>query len=388
MAIPRERRGAEGFFSVERGTDGRWWLRDPDGQKIFLRAVHEVRPPLLPLEAGPIKEPAARLRAWGFNALGVGGDDVAVSGGLPYLGWVDFCGVGPVLTGPRLRLPDMFAPDWPRVAAQWALERCRPEAGQTALMGWVTDDALAWAQPEEGWTGPTLLQLCLSLEPSLAAYHAAWEFVLALHGGRLDALARAWNIPLPNKESVRELTRAGRGIATRGYARDEGQWTRECARRYFAGAANAVRAADPSHLLFGPRHAGLVGAGVLAEASYPLVDVALIPWQELGLVARPGLQPVLADNVGWSSPAFRAPGGARERGLTSVERMLRRARLALTRLALHPSVVGYAWTRWCDLPSEKPPFGSGLVHLDESEAVEHTEMLAEFNQRLAQVRAG
>ncbi len=385
--MPHERRGSEGFFSVARGTDGRWWLLDPAGSRVFLRAVHEVSAPLPQSDGARVLEPAGRLRAWGFNALGVGGDDVAVSGGLPYVGGVDFCAVGPVLTGPRLRLPDVFAPDWPRVAAQWALERCRPEAGEAALVGWVTDDLLAWAQPEDGWSGPTLLQLCLSLEPSLAAYHAAWEFVLALHGGRLDALARAWNFPLPNKESMRELTRAGRGIATRGYARDEVQWTRECARRYFAGAANAVRAADPSHLLLGPRHAGFAGPVVLAEASYPLVDLALLPWQELGAVARPGLQPALADNVGWVSPAFRAPGGARERGLTSVERMLRRARLALTRLALHPSVVGYAWARWRDLPSEKPPFGSGLVHQDEAEAIEHTELLSEFNQRLAQLRA-
>lgn len=388
MARPCERRGAEGFYSVARGSDGRWWLLDPAGAQVFLRAVHGVRPPLPPPDGGRVIEPVVRLREWEFNALGVGADDVAVSGGLPYVGSVDFCAVGPVVTGPRLRLPDVFTPDWPRSAAQWAVERCRPEAGQTALLGWVTDDALAWAQPEAGWNGPTLLQLCLSLEPSFAAYHAAWEFVLALHGGRIEGLARAWGVELPNKESVRELTRAGRGIATRGYAKDEAQWTREWARRYFAGTANAVRTADPAHLLFGPRHAGWVGPVVLAEASYPQVDVALTPWQELGTLARPGLQPVLADGVGWSDPAFRAPGGVRERGLTSVERMLRRARVALTRLALHPSVVGYVWAQWQDLPGEQPPFGSGLVHRDDAPALEHTEILAEFNRRRAQLRAG
>lgn len=386
--MPRERRGAEGFFSVARGADGRWWMLDASGQRVFLRAVHEVHLPNLPVDGGDFPPPALRLRAWGFNALGVTADDMEVGGGLPYLGCVDFCGVAAQLVGPRLRLPDVFAPEWPRIAAARAQERCGPEAASSLVAGWVTDDALGWAQPEPGWNGPTLLQLCLSLEPSFAAYHAAWEFTLALHGGRIEALARAWAVAVPNKEAVRELTRAGRGIATRGYAKDEAQWTREFARRYFVGSANAVRAVAPSHLLFGPRHAGFAGPVVLAEASYPLVDVALTPWQELGTLARPGLQPVLADNVGWSEAAFRAPGGARERGLTSVERMLRRARLALTRLALHPSVVGYAWTRWQDLPSERPPFGSGLVHADGAEALEHAELLAEFNQRLAQVRAG
>jgi hypothetical protein len=350
--------------------------------------VHGVRLPNPPNDAGDLPPPAIRLRTWGFNALGVTADDPEVGGGLPYLGCVDFCGAAALLSGPRLRLPDVFAPEWPRLAASRALERCEPEAASPFLAGWVTDDGLGWAQPETSWSGPTLFQLCLSLEPSFAAYHAAWEFALALHGGRMDALARAWAVAVPNKESLRELTRTGRGIATRGYLKDEAQWTREFARRYFAAAANAVRAVDSSHLLFGPRHAGVAGPVVLAEASYPLVDVALIPWQELATLVRPGLQPVLADGVSWSDAAFRAPGGARERGLTSVERMLRRARLALTRLALHPSVVGYAWAQWQDAPSERPPFGSGLVHGDGFEALEQTELLAEFNRRLAQVRAG
>ena len=64
---------------------------------------------------------------------------------------------------------------------------------------------------------PSLLQICLSLEPSFAAYHAAWEFVLALHGGRLDGLARAWGTPMSSKEVVREFTRAEKGFTSRGY---------------------------------------------------------------------------------------------------------------------------------------------------------------------------
>ena len=48
---------------------------------------------------------------------------------------------------------------------------------------------------------------------------------------RLDALARAWGVALPNKEVVRELTRAEEGIGSRGYLRDEARWTREFARQ-------------------------------------------------------------------------------------------------------------------------------------------------------------
>src|SRR5205823_4189745 len=141
-----------------------------------------------------------------------------------------------------------------------------------------------------------------------AVYHAAWEFVLALHGGNLEALAHAWNVPLPNKEVVRELTRTERGLATRGYLRDAGRWTREFARRYFTSTADAIRAADPHHLLLGARSLGPVGPQVIAECVYPAVDLALRHWTEL-----PGgaTSPVLANDVGWDDPAWLRSASAR-----------------------------------------------------------------------------
>src|SRR5205823_5759356 len=126
-----------------------------------------------------------------------------------------------------------------------------------------------------------LLQICLSLEPGFAAYHAAWEFVLALHGGKLAALARAWGTPLANKEVVRELTRAEQGIATRGYLRDAARWTREFARRYFTTTAEAIRAADPHHLVLGAHSAMPPGENVRAESIYPAIDAPLVDWREL-----------------------------------------------------------------------------------------------------------
>jgi hypothetical protein len=243
---------------------------------------------------------------------------------------------------------------------------------------------------------PSLLQLCLSLEPSFAAYHAAWEFALALHGGRLDALARAWGVTLANKEVVRELTRAEMGVATRGYLRDEARWTREFARRYFTTTAAALRAADPNHLVLGCRFGGPVGAPVLAECVYPAVDVAMPDWRELPAhsagsgqaAAESGpTNPVFAGDVCWANSEFlKLPTAARVLRLTSVEWMLRRGRTALERAARHPAVVGYVWRQWQDESGEQPPFARGLVHLNGTEAREHTELLAEFNLRAESIR--
>lgn len=401
------RRGTEGFYHAAQTESGQWWLIGPEGQPEFLRAVHGVRAAVPTEEGEPPADSAARLRAWGFAAVGVGGDGAGREDGLAWMATVDFCRGAPVLTGPGLRLPDVFDPRWPELAHARAAEVCPPLAGKRRLLGWVTDDALGWAQPQgasvvnaaakenaDTEPRPTLLQLCLSLEPSFTAYHAAWEFALALYGGRIEALGRAWGVPLANKEMVRERTRADQGIASRGYWRDEARWTRELARRYFTTTAAAVRAADPNHLVLGCRFSGLVGAQVLAECVTPAVDVAMPDWREIpgiigGAAARESdpMPPVIAGEVSWVSPEFlRLPPAARVLRLTSVEWMLRRGRTALERAARHPAVIGYAWRQWQDGPGEQPPFARGLVHANGAEAREHTELLAEFNARATLLR--
>lgn len=374
-------RGQAGFYRVGRDVDGRWWIVDPTGAEVFVRAVHGVGPTPPQVDAGLPRDVAVQLRSWGFNAVGgnsaVGGDD-----GLPFMAVVDFCKEGPVMVAPGLRLPDVFDAEWPRRAQLRALAVCGPLGAQPALLGWMTDDTLAWAQRPEG-ARPSLLQHCLSLEPSFAAYHAAWEFVLALHGGRLEALAKAWNLTLGNKEVLRDLTRQETGITSRGYGRDNARWSKEFARRYFTVTSAAIRAADPNHLVFGCRFRRAEGADVQGECCYPAVDVSLLDWRELPPVGAPaGLQPVLAGEVNWADEEFlRAPMRGSLARLTTVERMLRRARSVMERMARHPGVVGYTWGQWQDEPGEQPPFARGVIHANGAEAREHTELLTQFNLR-------
>ena len=390
---PGSLRGAEGFYRAAQDEAGHWWLLDPAGHAFFARAVQGVARGSDPAAVAG-EDPAVRLWRWGFNAVGAGGDGTGREDGLPYFGSVDFCRAGVPIVARGLRLPDVFAPDWPRLAAERALEVCTSHAAATELIGWITDEAAGWAQ-HRAPARPSLLQLCLSLEPGFATYHAAWEFVLALHGGRIESLARAWGVPLANKEVVRELTRGEKALATRGYHRDEVRWTRELARRYFATTAAAIRAADPHHLVLGCRFNGPVGAAVLAEATFPVLDAAMPDWSELPPVNAVG--PVIAGNVDWTGEAFwqaplapnARPAGAagtmigvtKARTLTSVERMLCRGRAALERTARHPAVTGYVWRQWQDEPGEQPPFAKGLVHLNGTEAREHTELLAQINRR-------
>jgi len=377
---PGSGRGTAGYFRVGQTPTGRWWLLDVEGRPFFLRGVNEVHG-----ADDSSHDPAARLRAWGFNALGAGSDATLREEGLPWVGTVDFCSAGALIYMAGARLPDVFDPEWPRAAAIRAGEICLPWCERRELVGWVTDDNLGWAQPGLH-AGPTLLQICLSLEPGLAAYHAAWEFALALHGGKLEALAKSWGLPvIKNKEVVRELTRVEQGIATRGYQRDDARWSQEFARRYFALTSAAIRAHDPHHLVLGCRFGERAGAAVLAQCAFPAVDV---PWIDLDDIALVPAGPVLAGDFSWVNPRFfGAPGARRARGLTAVERMLRRGRTVLERASRHPAVVGYAWSHWRDGMGEQPPFARGLVHTDDAEAREHTELLTDLNARLAVLRS-
>ncbi len=368
--------GTEGFFRVGQTRAGGWSLIDPAGRRFFACGVNEVDG-----IADSPHEPAARLRAWGFNLLGAGAAPALREVGLPFVATVNFCAAAPTIRAGGARLPDVFDPGW-RGTAMNAAAACAAWSTQPELLGWLADDALDWAKPEAGGR-PSLLQICLSLEPSFAAYHAAWEFVLALHGGNVERLGRAWGMPLKNKETVRELTRAEQGVATRGYLRDNLRWTRECAERYFTATSAAIRAHDPNHLLLGARARR---GRVTLEAPAPGVDVPWIPWAEAGGGSAGG-GPVLAGDFSWVSPDFYGlPAGGRAHGQTSVERMLRRGRAALRRLAMDPAVVGYTWRQWRDAPGEQPPFAGGLVHTNDVEAREHTELVADINGKAGILR--
>ena len=98
--------------------------------------------------------------------------------------------------------------------------------------------------------------------------------------------------------------------------------------------------------------------------------------------------PIIAGNFSWASQSYwNLSPRSRARGVTSVERMLRQGRATLRACIKHPAVIGYAWDAWQDEPGEQPPFAGGLVHLNDVEAREHTELLSAVNSRVSGLRA-
>ena len=409
---PETLRGGAGFFRVGRTSGGQWWLLDPHDRPFFTKGVAAVNrhgragPRAARRGAGSVaadrfqeqedsagfaRDAVRRLRHWRVNTLGPWAEPALDEAGLYATALAGFRHAGgPVIHAHGVSLPDVFDPGWAGLCDLHAEKIVTPWEGRTELIGLFTDDALGWGAPRPG--RPSLLQVCLSLEPGLAAYHAAWEFVLAPHAGSLAALGRSWSLDLPNREVIRQRTLEERPLATGGYLRDHGRFAREAAHRYFKATAAALRRHDPNRLVLGCRFAEPPEADVLAECVYPQVDVLSCRChgpdfpKQAGAWARAAGMPLLLTSFGLSNERFRAAPPAPRSGPTRLERMLRDGRRALTAACEHPAVVGYEWARWADEPDETPPFGAGLVHTDDREAVEHTELFAQINARAERLR--
>ena len=408
---PASLRGAPGFFRVGRSAEGVWWLLTPEDEPVFLRAVagvnrHGRAGPapvrrsayaqtvaglygLDPASGAWEKSTAARLHAWRVDTVGPWAEPSLVERGFYFTGLVDFVRAQvPTLHGPGLRLPDVFDPAWPAAAEAHAAAVAAPWAGRRELVGWFTDDAL-------GWCGGavTLFQACLALEPAFAAHHAAWEFALAANGGSLDAVARFWGLPAAHRECVRQMTREERPIDRPGFADDARRFARELARRYFAVTSRALRAADPSHLVLGCRFSAPPPAGVREACVRPEVDV--VSWR-----LRAGSAfAAQADAAAGELPQWVTGGGLGHgdfgslairdgTGPTRLERLLRAGREGMVAACRDPRTVGIEWAHWANSGDEAPPFGAGLVHADDHEAVEHTELLSHIHDRARALHAG
>ena len=365
-----------GFWHTMRDVDGRWWMVTPDGRKTMLLGADHVRHMGWWCEATGRKDyeaanlrkygtreawetnTLARMKAWGFNLLGVGSDPSLRHRGLAYTEILHlgdgFTHVGndptraicPNPTGiPSTAFPNVFHPDFATWCAARAKAICTPLKDDRDLVGYFTDNELCWWGVRGGPTAGLF-----DTVDAFAAEHPAkiaLERFVASHGGN-------------------------RNIETkRGFLR-------LCARTYFEATAAAIRASDPNHLVLGCRFANLDGGADLCvwEEAGKVCDVVSFncyAWADLdrnavffnGLAGSPRIgdvwdevhaaanRPLMVTE--WSFPALDSglpcSNGAGQRMRTQQERAAASSLFARSLLS-KPYMLGYVYFMWLDQPKE------------------------------------
>ena len=409
---PEIKSDATGFFRVEEQADGRWWAIDPNGRGTVILGIDHTayaghyceklgyaphqrkNDAKYSSRAAWEEETLGRLKAWGFNAFGAGGDRSLHRRGLAHCGFIsigerfaDFGGDYEIMPNehrPCSAFPNVFHPDFERYAKYLAQRVCAPGKDDPWLFGYFIDNELRW-WGSASWGG------------SEGLYNAA----LAKPDGH------------PAKTAALALRRED--FASDAEMKTE--FLRMAAERYFKVCADAIREADPNHLVLGARFAGTVSSAdvVWREAAkycdvvtfnyYPMADLdsgrvrtSLGRGGELiadhfTRYARLIDKPMLVTE--WSFPALDSglpcENGAGQRFRTQSERAEATGLFAREMLAL-PFLIGYDYFMWVDEPalgiSANFPEDSnyGLVNEDGVPYKEITETFSNINHRAAALR--
>jgi hypothetical protein len=409
---------ATGYFATKQVGD-RWWLVDPEGKPFFDVGTDHIRyeghwceklgyAPYSKVSAAKYgseeawaKVAAQRLRDWNFNVVAAGHAPSVRHRGLGHVLFASF-GSGFAPRDPICDaihwtgFPNVFSPDWPHwcrlVAARMAAE-----AGTDPwCLGYFLDNELEWY----GKHG-SLVDEVFQREPDHTAKKFLLDWLLARYGG-LDGLNQALGTHFADKAAFL----ASKTVPIGGPKLPEihSEFLKEIAERYFRVPCEALRAADPHHLIWGCRFAGqgpeeavaICGkyTDVFTINTYPMVDMAAGVVQDTpALLARYyelAHKPMVITE--WSFPALDAGLPCTSGAGMRVDTQAQKARcyqIFADMIADQPFMVGYHYFMYLDEPKEgiattfPEDSNYGLINLQDEPYPELTAMATKVNAAVA-----
>jgi agarase len=261
-----------GFFHVEE-HGGRWWMIDPRGHGFFNVGTDHVdfkvhwceKLGYAPYHRNAKKRhgseekwaasTVARLKAWGFNALGTNSGRSVRYKGLPH---TEFLGLGVGFTSVDAiterttwtGFPNVFSPKWPRWCDKRARAMCVPNRDDPWLIGYFIDNELEW----HAWTAGSPFEESFKKPRGHSAKTALVDLLTSRHP-TAESFNRAWGTRVADLDELHDMTTPPKP-ATDAARADERAFIRLCAERYFSVAEAAIRKHDPNHMILGCRYAG------------------------------------------------------------------------------------------------------------------------------------
>ncbi len=324
-----------GFFHTEQ-IQGRWWLVSPEGNAFFSKGVDHVdfRPESDSAPKAPdnpaawAKTTAQLLRGWNFNTLGAWSSPQLFTESLAYAPMVDVAASAGRDVWLKGGVVDYFSSQFQQAADRAAQRICAPRAKDPWVLGYFTDNELRWGAD---WRGTSsLLQEYLKMPQTAAGYQKATAFLTA-RGHDPDNLS----------------------------AEDKSDFLALVAGEYARVASDAIRRADPNHLVLGCRFALYPGdAAIRAVGQY--FDVIsyhsynhMPPVDHLELITRLTGKPILLSEFSFKAMDSGLPNtkGAARPVATQEDRAKGFASYVQALAAL-PGCVGYHWFQFRDQPKE------------------------------------
>jgi hypothetical protein len=377
--------GREGYYRVGKSTRGRWWIVRPDGRPMLYKglcSMGPLPPPNRPAPAEGSDEPIpsdelaaywlGQLAQTGFNGLGSWVKEHYWNRGWPFTVLIHVRKATDNLwTVHPPKHVDIFDAAWRAAYDAKCRQICTPLANSKDLLGYFVDNEPSWGQVRQDhvWgqntdaadrnvqgVEPLLLQYFLALEPHRGGHKAAWDFVLARHGGSVAKLASDWNANFDSPGKFLELHRNGMVLSSANFGRDHDDFTVHFTREYFRVTAETIRRYDPNHLLLGCRFGGPPGGKVLEAHDRRHVDVLTANnyrtnfHERMDEYHRPTGLPILNGEFNWYSGHWadwdkivnHQPLSAEE-----VEFISRMGPVALEKAFTHPALIGYTWFKFC-----------------------------------------
>jgi len=385
-------------------VDGRWWLVDPAGELFLSKGVTTVsfaQDTIRGTDVSPYRQAnqakygtedawreaaAKRLMSWGFNTLGAWSDErlCQVEQDGRRLACAPTIDLGAAYVRRKMQgrqawlhgvFPDVFDPDFGAIAREVAKARCAPRQNDTAILGWFTDNELRWG-PD--WRGKEeLLTLFLALPAEAPGRRAAvdmlqhryddiprfnqvWKTSFAdwqglRQAGAVTAPVVRKEVYLQNQAVERETNL--KDPARAAFVADCDAFSSLLAEAYFRVTSEAVRAADPNHMVFGARFA-YVPPEPVVQAAVKYLDV--VSFNCYATDPRPVLQaysvfgkPLIIGEFSFRGADSGLPNSRGAGPIVATQQHRADAFSRYLTLALaQPNLVGYHWFEHCDEPKE------------------------------------
>ena len=416
---------ATGFFRIQ-NDNGVWWFIDPEGRRFISKGVTTVQyaqDNIQGTDRSPYRETndakfgsvenwrkavAPRLIGWGFNTLGAWSDAelATIEADGKYLTYAPNLNLGATYKWTareawlRGNFPNVFDPRFESFARQKAQEQCAPKKNDPRILGWFTDNELRWAAD---WRDKDeLLTVALEQPASNPAKRAAVDFLrnrfvdIAKLNAEWETGFRSWDDLLQVTDFKQPVDTFDFRISGKGgkevqaFVADSDAFLGLVAEQYFRITAEAIKAADPNHLIFGPRFAYVPAKPVVTAAakylnaisfnSYGLDPTGTInQYSAFNLPVVIGEFSFVSDDSGLPNTSERMPDlhkkNQKERGVAF--------RNYVSAGLKHPNLIGYHWFEHADQPHEGRFDGQnanyGLVDIKDQPYSAMVEIMAEVN---------